>query len=66
MARFDVGHYTGVSGATYSGNFPGPSWTGTGNAICPDLLTIHQLGVADNFRGRVVRGFFRVLEWLPL
>lgn len=46
---------------TYSGNFPG-THTSANTAICPDLLTIHDLGVADNLRGRVVRGFFRLLE----
>lgn len=33
--------------------------------LCPDLLTIHQIGAADNLRGRVVRAFFRVMEWIP-
>lgn len=31
-------------------------------AICPDSLTVWHLGVADNWRGRVVRGFFQVMR----
>lgn len=31
-------------------------------AICPDLLSIRDLGEADGWRGHVVRGFFRVLK----
>ena len=42
-----------------------PSFTTTNSAICPDLLTIEQIGAADNLRGRVVRAFFRVMEWIP-
>jgi hypothetical protein len=32
--------------------------------ICPDLLRLSDLGAADNWRGRTVRGFFRVLGWV--
>lgn len=43
-----------------------PTWasglTGTNNAICPDALRLSDLGVADGWRGHVVRGFFRVLK----
>lgn len=35
-------------------------------ALCPDLLRLSQLGPADGLRGRVVRGFFRLLEWRPV
>jgi len=49
--------------------FPAPGWpaithtiTGTSSAICPDLLSIRDLGVADNWRGRLVRGIFHVLR----
>lgn len=38
--------------------------TTTSSAICPDLLSITDLGVADNWRGRLVRGVFRVLRWV--
>lgn len=38
------------------------SYTTTQSAICPDLLSIDQIGTADGWRGRVVRGFFRVLR----
>lgn len=31
-------------------------------AICPDMLTIWDLGQAGNWRGRVVRGFFQVMR----
>ncbi len=33
-------------------------------AICPDLLRLSDLGEADNWRGHLVRGFFRVLQLL--
>jgi hypothetical protein len=32
--------------------------------ICPDLLSIRNIGAADGWRGRAVRGFFRVLKWV--
>lgn len=32
-----------------------------GVPICPDLLDIDDLGEADNWRGHLVRGFFRLL-----
>lgn len=47
----------------YLGTFTTTS-TGTTGAICPDLLRLSDLGAADNWRGRVVRGFFRVLGWV--
>lgn len=28
------------------------------DALCPDLLRYEQIGAADNWRGRLVRGFF--------
>jgi hypothetical protein len=31
-------------------------------ALCPNLLSIRDIGEADGWRGRVVRGFFRVLR----
>lgn len=36
--------------------------TGGNAPLCPDLLRIEQIGVADGWRGRLVRGFFRVLK----
>ncbi len=36
--------------------------TGTHQAICPDLLSIRDIGEADGWRGRVVRGLFRLLR----
>jgi hypothetical protein len=36
-----------------------------GVPICPDLLDYAALGEADNWRGRVVRGFFWVMRWWP-
>lgn len=35
------------------------------SVICPDLLTINQLGAADSMRGHLVRAFFSLLRWLP-
>jgi hypothetical protein len=34
--------------------------------ICPDLLDFEALGVADNWRGRVVRAFFWLMRWWPM
>lgn len=42
---------------------PAPSFTSTESVYCPDLLRLSDLGEADNWRGRVVRGFFRFLTW---
>jgi hypothetical protein len=36
--------------------------TGTNSAICPDLLSIRDLGEADCWRGHLVRAFFVVLR----
>ncbi len=38
------------------------NWTGVTAALCPDLLTLSDIGVADNLRGRVVRAFFWVMR----
>ncbi|MGH9249747.1 MAG: hypothetical protein ACRD0W_09575 [Acidimicrobiales bacterium] len=38
--------------------------TSTSRAICPDLLRLSDLGEADNWRGHMVRGFFRLLQVL--
>ena len=37
--------------------------TSNDTALCPDLLSIRDIGVADNLRGRVVRAFFRAISW---
>ena len=38
----------------------------TPNCLCPDLLRLENIGAADGFRGRVVRGFFWLLRaWPP-
>jgi len=34
-------------------------------AFCPDLLLYEQLGEADGWRGRVVRGFFWLMRGWP-
>ena len=39
-----------------TGNFNQPP-------LCPDLLSIRNLGAADGWRGKSVRAFFRVLKW---
>jgi len=36
--------------------------TGTHRAICPDLLSTRNIGEADDWRGRAIHGFFRVLR----
>ena len=36
-----------------------------GVPICPDLLDHSALGVADNWRGRVVRAFFLLMRTWP-
>jgi hypothetical protein len=36
-----------------------------GVPLCPDLLRYDQLGGADNWRGRLVRGFFWLLRCWP-
>jgi hypothetical protein len=36
--------------------------TSTTNALCPDLLSIRDIGEADGWRGRAVRGFFQMLR----
>ena len=38
--------------------------TGTTSAICPDLLSIRDLGEADGWRGAAVRVFFGLLWWV--
>ena len=51
-------------------NDPPPTYTlgtyVTPEHLCPDLLRLENLGPADNLRGRVVRGFFRVLTLWPV
>jgi hypothetical protein len=36
-----------------------------GQVICPDLLTSEMMGEADNWRGRVIRGFLRLMDLWP-
>jgi len=46
----------------------GTEWvtvTGSSTAICPDLLSLRDIGVADNWRGRVIRAFFKLMEYWP-
>lgn len=33
--------------------------------FCPDVLGLEDLGEADFLRGRVVRGFFRLMQLWP-
>ncbi len=35
-----------------------------GVPICPDLLSIDDMGEADGWRGQLIRGFFIVLSWI--
>lgn len=39
-----------------------PTITTTASCICPDLLELDDIGVADNLRGRVVRAFFWLMR----
>jgi hypothetical protein len=39
--------------------------TSTPAALCPDLLRYEQIGVADGWRGRVVRAFFWLMRAWP-
>jgi len=57
--------HTTVSGGAVIRTAPGVSLTGSGSKLCPDLLRLDAIGAADNLRGRVVRLFFRVMEWWP-
>lgn len=44
---------------------PTATWshsTFTQQWICPDLLSIRQIGGADGWRGHLVRGFFKILK----
>jgi len=38
--------------------------TSTETLLCPDLLRLSDIGVADGWRGHVVRGFFHALRWI--
>jgi len=40
----------------------GGSITSARHALCPDLLSIRDIGEADGWRGHVVRIFFRILR----
>lgn len=40
----------------------GVTSTWSTRAICPDLLRLSDIGEADGWRGRTVRGFFRLLK----
>jgi hypothetical protein len=63
---FDSEALNGFSYSTPGFIFYDLPLTSTVRAICPDLLTIHDLGVADDLRGRVVRAFFHIMRlWRP-
>lgn len=38
------------------------TYTMNNSALCPDLLRLEDIGVADGWRGKVVRGFFKLLK----
>lgn len=46
-----------VTGSTVQGIMTVP--------LCPDMLNYQNLGAADSFRGRLIRGFFRLLDFTP-
>lgn len=61
--------YNGVSlnpDTEYTVDVPPPTYTFgtvvTNDHLCPDLLRYEQIGVADGWRGRVVRAFFWVMR----
>jgi hypothetical protein len=37
----------------------------TPDHLCPDLLRLSNIGAADGWRGRVVRGFFNLMRLWP-
>lgn len=37
-----------------------------GVPICPDLLVSSDLGEADRVRGRIIRWFFRAMDYWPV
>ena len=39
--------------------------TTTWYSACPDLMTIDHIGVADNWRGRLIRCFFQIMRLWP-
>ena len=49
-----------LHGSFVSSTLNGGSW------LCPDLLHYQQIGVADNWRGRVVRAFFWLMRAWPV
>ena len=44
--------------------WPPSSTTGGPTPLCPDLLSVRDLGEADSWRGHLVRAFFRALRVL--
>jgi hypothetical protein len=38
----------------------------TPDHLCPDLLRLSNIGPADGWRGRIVRGFFRLMRLWPV
>lgn len=55
--------YTGGMSVTSNDiSWSSSTLTTTPRAICPDLLSIRDLGEADGWRGHVVRGFFGILR----
>lgn len=61
------GHYDGAGRLQVLPSMTTPSFavTSTSSAICPDLLDLDDIGVADNLRGRVVRAFFWLMRLWP-
>ena len=47
------------------GQFSNQLNTAMQTSLCPDLLRYEQIGAADGWRGRVVRGFFWLMRWWP-
>lgn len=58
------GNWLPLSGGNYEGTVTIIGTTTSGQWLCPDSLSIRNIGAADGWRGRVVRVFFRVLKWV--
>jgi hypothetical protein len=61
------GHYDGAGQLQVRRSTTTPmfTFTSTLSAICPDLLSLDEIGAADNLRGRVVRAFFWLMRFWP-
>lgn len=61
MIRWDPTMETGETLARLRKLYPPMNLTSATTYIFPDLLTLRDIGAANNLRGRVVRWFFRLM-----